>query len=143
MLCLQNILWQASKVYLCISSHCMNLFQHCIHKICIVKKVTELQLLIKYLAKATTLILQCIAQPRFFILENTGRPFQISLCWRYSFTCQTVDLGLNFSTNLSWSHHVGLVCKKTRKVVGILCRDFYQFSNAHINQRVGRLSMQG
>ena len=31
-------------------------------------------------------------------------------------------LGLNFSTNFSWCHHVGLLCKKTRKV-GTLYRD--------------------
>ena len=29
-------------------------------------------------------------------------------------------LGLNFSTDLSWSHHVGVICKKTRKLIGML-----------------------
>ena len=41
-------------------------------------------------------------------------------------------LGLNFSTDLSWSHHVGLICKKTRKLVGMLYRNFYQFSSSNI-----------
>ena len=41
-------------------------------------------------------------------------------------------LGLNFSTDLSWSHHVGQICKKTRKLVGMLYRNFYQFSRSHI-----------
>ena len=41
-------------------------------------------------------------------------------------------LGLNFSTDLSWSHHIGLVCKKTRKLLGMLYRNFYQLSSSHI-----------
>ena len=41
-------------------------------------------------------------------------------------------LGLNFSTDLSWSHHIGLVCKKTRKLLGMLYRNFYHFSSSHI-----------
>jgi len=41
-------------------------------------------------------------------------------------------LGLNFYTDLSWSQHVGLVCKKTRKLLGMLYRNFYQFTSSHI-----------
>ena len=41
-------------------------------------------------------------------------------------------LGLNFSTDLSWSHHIGLVCKKTRRLLGMLYRNFYHFSSSHI-----------
>ena len=40
--------------------------------------------------------------------------------------------GLNFSTDLSWSHHIGLVCKKTRKLLRMLYRNFYHFSSSHI-----------
>ena len=40
-------------------------------------------------------------------------------------------LGLNFSTNFSWCHHVGLLRKKTRKV-GTLYRNIYQFSTSQI-----------
>ena len=38
-------------------------------------------------------------------------------------------LGVNFSTDLTWSHHINAVCKKTRKQIGLLYRNFYQFSN--------------
>ena len=41
-------------------------------------------------------------------------------------------LGLNFSTDLSWSHHIGLVCKKTRKLLRMLYRNFYHFSSSYI-----------
>ena len=41
-------------------------------------------------------------------------------------------LGLNFSTDLSCFHHIGLVCKKTRKLLGMLYRNFYHFSSSHI-----------
>ena len=38
-------------------------------------------------------------------------------------------LGVNFSTDLAWSYHINTICKKTRKLIGLLCRNFYQFSN--------------
>ena len=38
-------------------------------------------------------------------------------------------LGVNFSTDLTWSHHINAVCKKTRKQIGLLYRNFYQFSD--------------
>ena len=41
-------------------------------------------------------------------------------------------LGLNFYSDLSWCHHVGLICKKTRKLIGMFYRNFYQFSSPYI-----------
>ena len=40
-------------------------------------------------------------------------------------------LGLNLSPDLSWSHHVDLICTKTRKLVGMLYRNFYKYSIVH------------
>ena len=40
-------------------------------------------------------------------------------------------LGLNFSEDLSWSHHIQIQCKKSRKLIGILFRNFYAYCNAH------------
>ena len=39
-------------------------------------------------------------------------------------------LGLNLSPDLSWSHHVDLICTKTRKLVGMLYRNFYKYSSS-------------
>ena len=39
-------------------------------------------------------------------------------------------LGLNLSTDLSWSHHIDLICTKTRKLVGMLYRNFYKYSSS-------------
>ena len=41
-------------------------------------------------------------------------------------------LRLTFSTDLLWYYHVGLICKKTRKLIGMLYRNFYQFSSPYI-----------
>ena len=41
-------------------------------------------------------------------------------------------LGLNFSADLSWSHHIDLICRKTRKLIGMLYRNFYQFSSPSV-----------
>ena len=38
-------------------------------------------------------------------------------------------LGVNFSTDLTWSYHINTICKKTRNLIGLLYRNFYQFSN--------------
>ena len=38
-------------------------------------------------------------------------------------------LGVNFSSDLTWSYHINTICKKTRKLIGLLYRNFYQFSN--------------
>ena len=38
-------------------------------------------------------------------------------------------LGVNFSTDLTWSYHINTICKKTRSLIGLLYRNFYQFSN--------------
>ena len=32
-------------------------------------------------------------------------------------------------TDLTWSYHFNTICKKTRKLIGLLHRNFYQFSN--------------
>ena len=40
-------------------------------------------------------------------------------------------LGLNFSEDLSWSHHIHIQCKKSHKLLGIQFRHFY----AHCNSR--------
>ena len=39
-------------------------------------------------------------------------------------------LGLNLSPDLSWSHHIDLICTKTRKLVGMLYRNFYKYSSS-------------
>ena len=33
-------------------------------------------------------------------------------------------LGVNFSTDLTWSYHINTICKKTRKLIGLLYRNF-------------------
>ena len=38
-------------------------------------------------------------------------------------------LGVNLSADLTWSHHINAVCKKTRKQIGVLYRNFYQPSD--------------
>ena len=38
-------------------------------------------------------------------------------------------LGVNFSPDLTWSYHINTICKKTRKLIRLLYRNFYQFSN--------------
>ena len=38
-------------------------------------------------------------------------------------------LGFNLSSDLSWSHHIDLICTKTRKLVGMLYRNSYKYSN--------------
>ena len=40
-------------------------------------------------------------------------------------------LGLNISQDLSWSHHIESVCKKARKLIGMLYRKFYKSCNSH------------
>ena len=39
-------------------------------------------------------------------------------------------LGLNLSRDLSWSHHIDLICTKTRKLVSMLYRNFYKYSSS-------------
>ena len=39
-------------------------------------------------------------------------------------------LGIHFSSDLSWSYHIDQICKRTRKLVGMLYRNFYQFSSS-------------
>ena len=39
-------------------------------------------------------------------------------------------IGLNLSPDLSWSHHIDLICTKTRKLVGMLYRNFYKYSSS-------------
>ena len=38
-------------------------------------------------------------------------------------------LGLLISSDLSWSHHVKVVCSKARKMLGLLYRRYYQYSD--------------
>ena len=40
-------------------------------------------------------------------------------------------LGLNFSEDLSWSHHIHIQCKKSCKLIGMLFRHFYAHCNSH------------
>ena len=40
-------------------------------------------------------------------------------------------LRLNVSEDLSWSYHIQIQCKKSRKMIGILFRNFYAYCNAH------------
>ena len=40
-------------------------------------------------------------------------------------------LSQNFSEDLSWSHHIQQQCKKSRKLIGILFRNFYAYCNVH------------
>ena len=39
-------------------------------------------------------------------------------------------LGVTFSSNLSWSLHISNICKKTRKHIGMLYRNFYRFADS-------------
>ena len=39
-------------------------------------------------------------------------------------------LGLNFSEDLSWSHHIHIQCKKSHKLLGIQFRHFYAHCNS-------------
>ena len=41
-------------------------------------------------------------------------------------------LGVNLSTNLSWSEHVNCIATKTRRLVGLLYRRFYGYLSPHI-----------
>ncbi len=36
--------------------------------------------------------------------------------------------GVNFSSDLTWSYHTNTICNKSRKLVGLLYRNFYKFS---------------
>ncbi len=38
-------------------------------------------------------------------------------------------LGVNFSSNLTWSYHTNIICNKSRKLVGLLYRNFYKFAS--------------
>ena len=39
-------------------------------------------------------------------------------------------LGILLSSDLSWSQHIQSTCGKARKLIGQICRRFYQFSNS-------------
>ena len=39
-------------------------------------------------------------------------------------------LGVTFSSNLSWSLHISNICKRTRKHIGMLYRNFYRFADS-------------
>ena len=41
-------------------------------------------------------------------------------------------LGVNLSTNISWSEHVDCIAVKTRRLVGLLYRRFYGYLSPHI-----------
>ena len=38
-------------------------------------------------------------------------------------------LGITFTQDGSWSTHIDNICKKTRKIMGMIYRQFYEFSS--------------
>ena len=40
-------------------------------------------------------------------------------------------LGINYSEDLSWSYHIEAQCKKARKLIGMLFRNFYAYCDSH------------
>ncbi len=38
-------------------------------------------------------------------------------------------LGVSLSSDLTWSYHTNMICNKSRNLVGLLYRNFYNFSN--------------
>jgi len=41
-------------------------------------------------------------------------------------------LGVLLSSDLSWSSHIQGVCNKARKILGLMCRRYYQYSDSRI-----------
>ena len=41
-------------------------------------------------------------------------------------------LGVTFTSDLTWFHHINSVCKKTRKLIGMLYRNFSKFSDSTV-----------
>ena len=39
-------------------------------------------------------------------------------------------LGVTLTSNMSWSPHINICCNKTRKLIGLLCRRFYQHASS-------------
>ena len=57
-----------------------------------------------------------------FILESANHVTRVS---HYKY------LRLNFSDDLSWSHHIQIQCKKSCKLTRVLFRNFYAYCNVH------------
>ena len=53
-----------------------------------------------------------------------GDSHPLTRCYRYKY------LGVTFSSDLSWSLHISNVCKRTRKHIGMLYRNFYRFADS-------------
>ena len=59
-------------------------------------------------------------------LTLSGEYLEIVQCYKY--------LGILLSSNLSWSTHIGSICVKIRKLLGLLHRQFSANANSHINE---------
>ena len=53
-----------------------------------------------------------------------GDSHPLTRCYGYKY------LGVTFSSDLSWSLHISNVCKRTRKHIGMLYRNFYRFADS-------------
>ena len=79
---------------------------------------------------------ECIQLSRTPVTTHTFKGIYITFLYSWlainSQPYKWLLCGFSKLTDLSWSHHIGLVCRKTRRLLGMLYRKVYQYSSSHI-----------